>query len=84
MNSLCILYKNQKLILPLQASYRNSESSYTALKNELLKYPEVKSITSGSAYPGVVNLTDMLFFGEGKSAKDFALDSEATDLANKL
>ena len=62
--------KNQKLILPLQAGYRNSESNYIALKNELLKYPEVKSVTSGSAYPGVVNLNDMLFFGEGKSTKD--------------
>jgi putative ABC transport system permease protein len=62
--------KNQKLILPLQTSYRNSESNYTALKNELLRYPEIKSVTSGSAYPGVVNLNDMLFFGEGKSPKD--------------
>ncbi|MEO6328453.1 MAG: ABC transporter permease [Ginsengibacter sp.] len=62
--------KNQKLVLPLQASYRNSENNYTALKNELLKYPEVKSVTSGSAYPGVVNLNDMLFFGEGRSTKD--------------
>jgi putative ABC transport system permease protein len=41
--------KNQKLILPLQAAYRNNESNYKALKNELLKYPEVKSVTSGSA-----------------------------------
>lgn len=62
--------KNQQLILPLQASYLNNETHYTALKNELLKYPDVKSVTSGSAYPGVVNLNDMLFFSEGKSKQD--------------
>lgn len=62
--------KDQKLILPLQQGYLNSESNYTALKNELLKYPEVKTVASGSAYPGVVNLNDMLFFGEGKSKQD--------------
>jgi putative ABC transport system permease protein len=62
--------KNQKLILSLQVSYRNNQNNYLALKNELLKYPEVKSVTSGSAYPGIVNLNDMLFFSEGKSTKD--------------
>ena len=62
--------KDQKLILPLQQGFLNSKNSYTALKNELSKYPEVKSVTSGSAYPGVVNLTDMLFFAEGKSKQE--------------
>lgn len=59
--------KEQKLIIPLKRSYLNSEKNYAALKNELLRYPEVKSITSGSAYPGITNLNDMLLFAEGKS-----------------
>ena len=62
--------KNQQLILPLQAGYLNSENNYTALRNELLKFPEVRSVTGGSAYPGVVNLNDMLFSAEGKSKQD--------------
>ena len=62
--------KNQQLILPLGKGYLNNESNYIALKNELLKYPEVKSVSSGSAYPGIANLSDMLFFGEGKSKTD--------------
>src|SRR6266536_46175 len=62
--------KNQKLILPLNDGYLNSESNYIALKNELLKYPEIKSVTSGSAYPGIANLNDMLFFSEGKTKND--------------
>jgi putative ABC transport system permease protein len=62
--------KKQKLILPMQAGFLNSESNYTALKNELLKYPEIKSVSSGSAYPGIINLNDMLFFSEGKSKQE--------------
>ncbi|MEX6686525.1 ABC transporter permease [Danxiaibacter flavus] len=60
----------QKLVLPLQDGYLNSESNYTALKNELLQQPEVKAVTCGSAYPGIVNLNDMLFFAEGKAKDD--------------
>lgn len=62
--------KEQKLILPLHDGYLNSEKNYTALKNELLKYPEIKSITSASAYPGITNLNDMLFYSEGKTRQD--------------
>lgn len=62
--------KEQKLVLPLQQVYKNSEASYIPLKNELLKNPNIKAVTCGSAYPGVANLTDMLFYPEGKSSKD--------------
>ncbi len=60
----------QKLVLPLQDGYLNSESHYTSLKNELLQQPEVKAVTCGSAYPGITNLNDMLFFAEGKAKND--------------
>jgi putative ABC transport system permease protein len=62
--------KEQKIILPLQDGYLNSEQNYTALKNELLQNPQVKSVSSGSAYPGAGNLNDMLFFSEGKTKND--------------
>ena len=62
--------KQQQLILPLQDGYLNNENNYTALKNELLKYPEIRSVTSASAYPGIANLNDMLFYGEGKTTRD--------------
>jgi putative ABC transport system permease protein len=61
--------KNQQLILPLQSGYLNSENNYAALRNELVKFPEVRSVSSGSAYQGIVNMNDMLFYGEGKSTK---------------
>lgn len=63
--------KEQKLVLPLQQSFSNSEGNYVPLKNELLKNPAVKSVTSGSAYPGVPNLSDMLFYAEGKPSSEF-------------
>ncbi|HTI08297.1 MAG TPA: ABC transporter permease [Puia sp.] len=62
--------KNRQIILPLEQGYLNSEAKYTPLKNELLKIPGVKAVTSGSAYPGLPNLNDMLFYAEGKSVSD--------------
>lgn len=73
--------KNQQLILPLGQGYLNSEPNYSTLKNELQKYPEVASVTGGSAYPGIVNLNDMLFFNEAKSKQD-NVDVQLTTVEN--
>ena len=62
--------KEQKIVLPMQQSYKNSESNYTPLKNELLKVPGVQAVSSGSTYPGIPDLNDMLFYAEGKTASD--------------
>lgn len=62
--------KDQQLILPLQQAYRNSENAYLPLKTELLKIPDIKAVTSGSAYPGTSNLNDMLFYAEGKTTNE--------------
>ena len=62
--------KEQKLILPLQQGFNNSEQNFTALKNGLMKIPGVNSVTSGSTYPGIQNLSDMLFFAEHKTKAD--------------
>jgi putative ABC transport system permease protein len=60
--------KNQQIILPLQSP--GAIKNYDVLKTELLKNPGVKSVTSGSTYPGISSVDDMLFYGEGKSVKD--------------
>ena len=62
--------KEQKLILPLVKGYKNSEKDYTPLKNELLKMAGIAAVTSGSAYPGVTNLNDMLFYADGKTVNE--------------
>jgi putative ABC transport system permease protein len=62
--------KDQQVVLPLLQAYKNSESSYTPLKNELLQIPGIKKVTCGSTYPGVVNLNSTLFYPEGKTVKD--------------
>ena len=60
--------KDQQIILPMQD--QNAIKNYSALKNELLKNPAVKNITSGSTYPGISNVEDMLFYAEGKTIHD--------------
>jgi putative ABC transport system permease protein len=57
--------KNQQIILPLQD--KSAIKNYAAFKNDLLKNPGVKSVTSGSTYPGIANVEDMLFYAEGKT-----------------
>ena len=60
--------KSQKIIVPLQSN--NAIKNYAPFKNELLKIPGVKSVTSGSSYPGIPNVADMLFYAEGKTIHD--------------
>jgi putative ABC transport system permease protein len=61
--------KEQQLVLPLHD--KQLALSYNTLKDELLKNPEVKSVTSASTYPGIPNLNTMLFYAEGKPSTDF-------------
>lgn len=60
--------KNQQIVLPLQS--QDAVKNYTAVKNELLKIPGIKKVTSGSSYPGIANVEDLLFFADGKTKKD--------------
>jgi putative ABC transport system permease protein len=60
--------KDQQLILPL--SSKEIAKNYTALKGELLKTPGISTVTCGSTYPGIRNIDDMLFYGEGRAATD--------------
>ncbi|HEV3221888.1 MAG TPA: ABC transporter permease [Puia sp.] len=60
--------KNQQIILPLQSP--TAVKNYEVLKTELLKNPGIKNVTSGSTYPGIASVDDMIFYAEGKSVKD--------------
>ncbi len=71
--------KNQQIILPLQSP--DAIKNYEVLKTELLKNPGVKSVTSGSTYPGISSVDDMVFYAEGKSVKD-AIDIHLANIDN--
>jgi putative ABC transport system permease protein len=60
--------KDQQIILPLQT--KGAAQNFTVLKNQLLKDPNIQSVTSCSSYPGIQNINDMLFYAEGKTAGD--------------
>ncbi len=71
--------KNQQIILPLHST--SAVKNYEVLKTELLKNPGVKNITSGSTYPGISSVDDMVFYAEGKSVKD-AIDINLANVDN--
>ena len=60
--------RDQQIIFPLRS--KTAMTKYDVFKSELLKKPEVKSVTCGSTYPGIPSIEDMLFYAEGKSIKD--------------
>jgi putative ABC transport system permease protein len=60
--------KQQQIILPMPNKL--VAKNYTVLKNELLKNRNIKTVTSGSAYPGIQNINDMNFYREGKTMSD--------------
>jgi putative ABC transport system permease protein len=72
--------KNQQIILPLQSP--SAVKNYEVLKTELLKNPGVMKVTSGSTYPGISSVDDMIFYGEGKSVKD-AIDIHLANVENE-
>lgn len=60
--------KDEKIVLPIQTSEANASSN--TLKNELLNNSQVISAAKGAAYPGIENITSMLFYAEGKTAQE--------------
>jgi putative ABC transport system permease protein len=72
--------KNQQIILPLQS--QSAAKNYEVLKTELLKNPGVMKVTSGSTYPGISSVDDMIFYGEGKTVKD-AIDIHLANVGNE-
>ena len=60
--------KDQQLVLPLQG--QQATDNFVALKNEIGKIPGIHSLAGGSSYPGIGNINDLLFYGEGKTIHD--------------
>jgi putative ABC transport system permease protein len=60
--------KSQKIVLPLQTN--ESVQKAESLKNELLMQSQLVSATQATAYPGIENISDMLFYPEGKSVNE--------------
>jgi putative ABC transport system permease protein len=71
--------KSQQIILPLRSPA--AVKNYEVLKTELLKNPGVKNVTSGSTYPGITSVDDMIFYAEGKSVKD-VIDIHLANVGN--
>lgn len=60
--------KEQKLVVP----FRNAKAAanYNAFREEVLRIPGVEATTSGSVYPGIENIEDLLFYAENKTVHD--------------
>jgi putative ABC transport system permease protein len=62
--------KDQQIVLPLGLDRNNADKHYIALRDELLKKPQVRKVTGGSTYPGIPNINDLLFYPVGKTANE--------------
>ncbi len=73
--------KNQQIVIPLQSN--KAAENYLPLKNEMTQHPEVVSVTSGSTYPGIPSVEDLLFYAEGKSVNE-AVDIHHATVENNF
>lgn len=69
-------HKEQQIIIPLEDPV--SQQNYASLKNRLLSIPEINSVAAGSTYPGIANISSMLFYPEGKTVEQAINVSLAT------
>jgi putative ABC transport system permease protein len=61
--------KDRQVVLPLQG--KQEAINYDVLRDQLTKSPYIKSVSSGSTYPGIANINEMPFYAQGKTGKDF-------------
>ncbi|HEV2480390.1 MAG TPA: ABC transporter permease [Puia sp.] len=61
--------KDRQIVLPLQT--KQSMANYNVLRDALSNSTYFKSVTSGSTYPGIPSIFDMIFYPPGKTGKDF-------------
>lgn len=71
--------KEQKLVVP----FRNvkATANYHAFREEVLRIPGVEAATSGSVYPGIENIEDLLIYAENKTIHD-AVDIHFATVGN--
>ncbi|HVU99638.1 MAG TPA: ABC transporter permease [Puia sp.] len=77
--------KDQQIVLPMHN--KEASANYTALKHGLLSIPGIRSVTSGDNYPGIASVNDLLFYAEGKTARDgmdFNLNAVESDYFKTL
>ncbi|WP_353721637.1 ABC transporter permease [Dyadobacter sp. 676] len=60
--------KEQKLVVPFRSE--KAAANYDAFRNEVLRIPGIGTATSGSVYPGIENIEDLLFYAENKTVHD--------------
>jgi putative ABC transport system permease protein len=60
--------KEQKLVVPFRTA--KAATNYNAFREEVLRIPGVQAATSGSVYPGIENIEDLLFYAENKTVHD--------------
>jgi putative ABC transport system permease protein len=68
--------KDRQVVLPLQG--KQEATNYNVLRDQLMKSPYIKSVSSGSTYPGIANINDMPFYAQGKTGKDFVTVQEVS------
>jgi putative ABC transport system permease protein len=61
--------KDRQIVLPLQT--KQTAANYDALRDQLKNSSYIKSVTSGSTYPGIFNLMDMPFYAPERTGQDF-------------
>ena len=61
--------KDRQIVLPLQN--QETTRNYDVLRNQLRNTSGIRSVTSGSSYPGIPNLMEMPFYAPGKTGKEF-------------
>ncbi|WP_194776845.1 ABC transporter permease [Pararhodonellum marinum] len=60
--------KAQQLVIPLNSEF--TAAKFEAMKSDLLQSSNIKSVTVATAYPGIENIENMLYFAEGKSVDE--------------
>jgi putative ABC transport system permease protein len=61
--------KDRQIVVPLQG--KQEAANFDVLRDQLMKSPYIKSVSSGSSYPGIANINTMPFYSSGKTGKDF-------------
>jgi putative ABC transport system permease protein len=71
--------KDRQVVLPLQG--KQEAMNYDVLRDQLMKSPYIKSVSSGSTYPGIANINGLPFYTPGKTGKDY-VDLETVGINN--
>jgi putative ABC transport system permease protein len=61
--------KDRQIVIPLQG--KQEAANFDVLRDQVMKSPYIRSVSSGSSYPGIANINTMPFYSSGKTGKDF-------------